>query len=122
MSATWPGALPQDQFLGTTYGRVNNRLRSNMDAGPAKMRRRYTARIKTIDAPLVLTGAELKILEAWYENEIGDGTLPFIWEHPLTDVVVEFRFREELQPFRLDVGGGVDDRVWIGTLKLEIMP
>ena len=41
--ASWPGTLPQEMRLPISHSQEDGRLRTKMDAGPVKMRRRYTA-------------------------------------------------------------------------------
>lgn len=123
MSA-WPGDLPQDQFLGTSIQREMGMVRSEMDVGPAKTRRRYTACVTKVQCPIKLDNAQLAVFNEFYEETLLEGSEPFDWSNPHTDVTVSYRF---IGPpnFRLimgDLSGDDTTRLWEGTLSLEILP
>jgi hypothetical protein len=118
---TWPGSLPQNQFLNLTEQRQEARIRTQMDAGPAKMRRRFTAAVRTFTIPIVLNGTQRQAFDSFWINDTQEGTLSFAWSDPVTDVAVNFRFVAQPQ-WTLEVGGAPANRIWKTQLNLEILP
>jgi len=117
----WHVSLPQTAFIGLTDEREDARLRTGMDAGPAKMRKRHTAAVRNIAVPLVLTGAQRVIYDTFYITTLQEGTLPFDWKDPVDDSVISFRFVKPAK-FEAIVGGAAAVRKWQTTLSLEILP
>jgi hypothetical protein len=66
-----------------------------MDAGPQKVRRRYTATTKTFTGKMLLTPYQRDALEYFYHQILGDGVLRFTFKNPHTLAVQEFRFTED---------------------------
>jgi hypothetical protein len=92
----WPENLPYGLLAaGLTIQPQNNVLRTKMDAGAAKTRRRYTARTLTYSGKQILTPSEFKIFENFYHNEIADGALRFNFTDPVSLETAEFRFTKE---------------------------
>lgn len=119
----WPATLPQEQFVGLAEQRQDARLRTQMDQGPPKMRRRFTAAVKRFTVPIVLTGAQKQAFDVFYATTLQAGVLPFDWEDPTTDITVSMRFADDVPQFVLARGGAAGgDRVWTGSLGLEILP
>lgn len=94
----WPESLPQLLRLeGLTAQRKSSVIRTEMDAGPAKARQRYTVATKEFSGTLLLTEQEREILEDWYTHTLGGGVLRFEMMHPQTQEFAEFRFVEDYQ-------------------------
>lgn len=114
----WPITLPQ-RVLADGYQEPlpEMTIRSEMDAGPAKVRRRFTAAVRTIRCQLALTAAQVTTLDTFYVTTLAGGSLSFDWVHPRTQATVAFRFAAppQLQP---ETGGSS----WIASLELEILP
>lgn len=85
--AIWPTELPQVPLL-SGYGEkaANNSIRSKMDVGPAKSRRRISAGVRDHKMQYVVTSAQLAIFEEFYEDTLLSGSVSFEWEHPRTKV------------------------------------
>ena len=89
----WPANLPSGLLAaGLTIQPKSNVIRSNMDAGPSKARRRYTARAINYSGKQVFTPSELEIFERFYHNDLADGALRFNFTDPVTLATAEFRF------------------------------
>src|SRR5690349_19617523 len=76
---TWPGTLPA--AWGNDAERVredSNVLRTQMDAGPAKMRRRSTADVIATPFSFLVTTAQKEALDTFYVTTCSR-TLPFDW-------------------------------------------
>lgn len=117
----WPTAsnFPQSPQKGFTESLGVNIIRSNMDAGPAKQRRR-AARPSTMDLSFVLTTAQVDVLSDFIENSIR-GVARFKFTHPRTGSLIDVRI----------VPGGDGDLYklqylapgyYSASLKLEILP
>lgn len=112
---TWPQTFPQVMRLeGLGAKKKTNVIRTQMDAGPQKTRRRYTVSTKEFTGSVVLTEAQREYLEDWYDNVLGSGVLRFVMKDPQTLQPAEFRFLEEYDE-------EASDGLWIITMKLEKM-
>lgn len=112
---TWPAELPPVLRLdGLSGQKTKNVVRTQMDAGPQKIRRRYTISSKNFEGSIIVTEAQREILEYFYDNTIGGGALRFVMKDPQTLIPSEFRFREEYSEESVD-------GLWKITLPLEKM-
>lgn len=112
---SWPEALPQVLILdGLSAQKNSNVIRTSMDAGPQKARRRYTIQSKNFDGTVILSEEQRELLEYWYDNTLGNGTLRFKMKDPQTLQTAEFRFREDYRE-------EAQDGLWRITLALEKM-
>lgn len=114
--AVWPASLPQRALLADFAEAADtNVIRSDMEFGPGKVRRRYTAEVKVYQVGLMLTTAQVATLETFYDSTLG-AVDPFDWldQRTLTAAVYRFRSRPEYRP----VGGGW----WRTSLALEKLP
>jgi len=117
-NATWPNGLPQI-LLKDGYGEKpgENTIETPVDSGPAKSRRRGTARVRHITASLLLTASERSTFETFHDSTLADGSLPFDWVHPLTQAAATFMFRKP----HWTIAGVKGIRVLV-QLTLEKMP
>lgn len=117
MSA-WPASLPQF-FLEAGYREPleDQLIESDMDAGPAKVRRRFTTATRIISGSIAMTQAQAAVFETFFATTCAGGSLPFTWVHPRTRAPATFRFRKPL-PTVQQVSG---DMV-VYALRLEMMP
>lgn len=114
--ATWPAGLPQKQFSGLVEKRQNVQLRSTMDTGAPKKRKRFTAALRNFNIPIVFSMAEKVIFSAFYIDTLGEGVLSFDWTDPDDDsTTISFGFTDSPS---LNKNGGT----WTGSLPLEIIP
>ena len=114
----WPLGLPQLVAVGGYEESPPETLaRTDMDAGPAKQRRRFTAGVRPVSAQLDLTPAQVDILDGFYRTDLQDGALSFDWVHPRTQVAARLRFA---QPPAYRPAGS--DAAWRVALRLEILP
>lgn len=117
--AVWPGTLPNLQLAPLSATRLDNRIQSAMDAGPPKVRRRYTGTVKICQCYIQLNGAELAIFWEFWKTTLGDGALPFDWEDPETDDTVSCEI-VNMPAFNEWAGSTANDRRWDGQLELRI--
>jgi len=116
MPTLWPPGLPQDAFLGHVETAPEERLRTNMDVGPPKMRRRFTAGVRNVEIPLVLTTAQSTTLMDFYTTTLTGGVGAFDWKLTRTGDTVSFRF---VEPPKIEA---LEPNVWKTALSLEILP
>lgn len=119
--SNWPATLPQQHFLGASTQDDESRLVSAMDAGPALVRKRFTAFTQTVETPIVLTGTELAAFNTFYRVTLNQGADSFTWTDPQTDSSVTFRFKSAPK-WQCIKSGPVASREWKATLSLEILP
>jgi len=113
---TWPSTLPQALLL-SGYGQkaADVVLRTSMDTGPAKVRRRASAGVEDVEGGIIVTPTELGYLRTFHDTTLLNGALRFSWKDPVTKVSEELRFTTP--PSWAAVEGKY--RV---ALSLEIMP
>ena len=93
-------------------------LRSTVDAGPPKVRRRFTANVGIVTCRYSLTKAQLVIFDNFFFGPAGGGSVAFEWPHPWKHVTVRVRFREVA---RYGNAGHPED-AWTVGVVLEILP
>lgn len=91
---TWPSTLPSPAINTFSEAPPNNIIRSSMDKGYDKVRRRTTASIRPISFTLKLTDDQVTIIDDFYNDETVGGSLSFDYIHPRTGATVEARFAE----------------------------
>jgi len=91
-------------------------VRTEMDAGPAKLRRRFTAGVRKFQVPLVLSDAQVQALDNFFVTDTAGGSLRFDYMHPRTGAVIKCRF---VAPPEYDL---VAPSKWRATLSLEVLP
>lgn len=120
--AVWPAGLPQIQMIGLGDQQQDERVQTNMDAGPPKIRARFTAPVRVISIPMVMTSTERAVLDAFWTTTLARGTGNFDWEDPVDDSTVVFEFAAR-PGFTLDVGNSTPgDRIWKTVLSLRTIP
>lgn len=119
MAAPWPSQL-QKVFNADTFRETlpDNVIRSDVDVGPQKLRRRTTSAVTPITAGIFLPIEHYQTLKDFYEVDCAGGVLPFELEHPITGDLEEFRFRAppDLSPLNRS---GI---YYVINLQLEMMP
>jgi hypothetical protein len=119
--ASWPTAnnFPQVPQKGFTESIGVNVIRSNMDAGPSKQRRR-ASRPNTMDLSFIMTTAQTSTLETFIKDTLL-GVKRFSFTHPRTFATVEARIvpQSEGEFFRLQY---LAPGYWQTSLKFEILP
>jgi len=100
----WPDSLPNGLLAdGFTKQSQSNVIRTTMNAGAQKARRRYTAITKRYTGKQIFDAAELAVFDQFFHTVLADGVLRFNFEDPITRETAEFRFTAE--PTISDVDG-----------------
>ena len=115
--AAWPETLPQSPLAAGFSEQVPNTLiRTEMDAGPAKVRRRFTAGVRKLGMSMLLTKAQIAILDTFVVTTTNGGADQWTWENPRTKVTTSFRF-VNLPTYKTHGG---DD--WTANFQVDILP
>jgi len=89
----WPEILPKTLLLnGLSKQPQSSVIRTTMDAGPKKARRRYTASSVKFSGKIILDTEQREIFEWFYHTILADGVLRFNFTDPITLETGEFRF------------------------------
>lgn len=90
----WPSTLPNRWLLDMAYQQADEAIRTQMDSGNHKVRRRSSAVPDTAHTRVIFTRDEVERFVTWWRGTLGGGTLRFRWIHPITDAQVEMRFTQ----------------------------
>lgn len=77
-------------------------IRSEVDVGTAKVRRRMTRALILGEAEFRLTKTDLAIFQSFFRVDCQSGAVAFDWPHPITGTPMTWRFREPPQTRLLD--------------------
>lgn len=89
--AAWPSSLPRLLAPGYSESPQDQTLRTEMDAGPAKVRRRFSAAVTEQQIRLLLTDAQLATFESFWDTDLAGGALSIDWDDPRTGSAVHVR-------------------------------
>lgn len=82
----WPVDLPQFvERQGFSEGFADGRLRTKMDAGPAKTRRRSSSAARPIQASVRVSVDGKMRLKRFWDEDTASGALPFLMPDPTAD-------------------------------------
>lgn len=95
MANAWPTSLA-DCFLLSGFSRqqMPMTIRSEVEVGLPKVRRRYTKPIVVINGSLVFTLDQVKTFNLFYNVTLKGGVESFIFNDPISQTDQEFRFIE----------------------------
>ena len=112
--ATWPAELviTRDGYRESPPDLV---MRSSMDTGPDKIRRRSTAGVRPVTMSLFLTDAQQVILDAFFVTDTGHGAFSFIFVSPSTGNTENANFVGPPEYAR-------NGPMWNVAVNLEILP
>lgn len=105
MAVPWPTALQElvnENGFAENFGETV--LRSDMDVGPAKYRRRTTRPINTLSITINLTVSQYTTFKTFFNTTTNGGVTPFTFAHPITGTATDFRFTKP--PSIRSLGGG----------------
>lgn len=113
--ADWPTTLPNPLSEGYSETPPNIILRTEMDSGIAKIRRRYTAGVRQLSLSWLLTKTQVGTVDTFYVTTTLYGSLSFNITNPRTGTAVVARFKAPPDYSAVDINGRV-------SVKLEILP
>lgn len=113
----WPASLPQNpQLMGFQESGAGATVRTQMDAGPAKVRRRFTIEVRNISLALVMTTAQVATFDTFWTSTISYGALAFDWVDFRTLAAQTYRIAS--RPAYTALGNGY----WRVEFMLETVP
>jgi hypothetical protein len=118
----WPPGLTRAARVADLEVRTPEVVaRSEVDVGPAKIRRRFTGDRRTFTIGLDFTRTELSTFDAFFLTTTKGGSLSFAWELPRTGAVADFRF---LGPpaYRPQAPRGAGGEWWRVSFDVEMLP
>lgn len=93
MAIVWPLSLPVAPLVsGYQEALPDNTIRTNMDKGPAKVRRKGAALPVVFKVKMTLTQSQRAELRTFLNSTTAQGALRFEWTHPDTGATIECRF------------------------------
>jgi hypothetical protein len=119
MAVDWPLALGDEWHNGTKVTPRDTRIRSPMDVGIPKVRRRGTFVIEDIIEPVTYLEDQVDTLRTLINTTLKNGTLRIERPHPISGDEVEMRI-VAMPQFEV-VAGGLNP-VWTSTLHFEVLP
>lgn len=114
--AVWPSTLPLPAASTFKETPPDNVIRSSMERGPDKVRRRTTANVRPVSFMLLLSEAQVEILDSFYVSDTFSGSEAFDFTHPRTLAAVKARF---VSPPEFNEREAV---LWEASVSLEILP
>ena len=94
MAQPWPGSIPQNVNLGGFGLEVGETLiRTEMETGPTKVRRRFTDSVDAVACSMWLTLAQYTTFRNFYDVTLNGGAERFEFTDPITEVLTEYRFK-----------------------------
>lgn len=113
----WPATLPQFfQTDGLNEEKVDNAVRTAMEDGTIKVRRRFTKSAIKVTGTVMMTDAQKAILDAFFEDTCKDGALYFDWVLPSTGAAKTYIW---MKPPKTAAAGGLN---WRAALELVTVP
>jgi len=114
----WHVDLPQKLFvIGYSGAFPDITIQSDMDAGPAKVRRRFTSGIEPVSGTMIMSAAQFATFSTFYNTTLLGGSLRFSWTRPPAHTVAcEMRFTKPPEWTVIDPGK------YEISLSFEILP
>lgn len=119
--SSWPASLPKIR-LPVEHTRQDGTLRTDMEAGPQKVRRRFSAVAQDYRFSLRMTGTQYDTLLDFFEDTLGGGSLRFDMDDPRTGSSEEFRFTASPGGQVVVGNSDPDKRIWDINIELERLP
>lgn len=94
MAVAWPSTL-QDKVneSGFNYEYPDTTIRSSMDVGMDKARRRYTKGIAMVTVTIWVDRTQYATFDTFYGTSLNGGVLTFNFTNPITLATREYRFK-----------------------------
>jgi len=89
----WPAGLPQRPLVdGYSNSFGNGAARTDMDSGPPKIRKRFTATAEPLRLVFRLTRLQVATLRAFFKDDCAYGAVPFSFVEPVLGASVRVAF------------------------------
>lgn len=96
-------------------------IRSEVDVGPAKIRRRFTGDRRRFTIGLDLRRSEVETFDVWFREQTFGGALSFAWKHPRKGTAADFRFLST-PTYRPKSPRGDGSEWWTVSFEVEMLP
>jgi hypothetical protein len=118
MAVPWPATLQQKVSSNSFSFKIGEtRLKTEMDIGPAKYRRRFTKSVDQLSTSILLNSiTEFNTFYSFFDSDLNGGINEFEIDHPITGVLSSFKFSSP--PSITALGGGV----FSVSMEWEIVP
>lgn len=94
--STWPSTLPIPQMAGYDVEATDPTARTDMDSGPARVRRRFTAAPDKVSLSFIMDEAQMIIFRAFWETDFLSGAA---WVYmPIRDGIAAGMSSKECRP------------------------
>jgi len=117
--ATWPATLPPPLAGSYREASPQTAVRTQMEVGPAKVRRRAAVGVRQLAFSMHLTLAELNTLRTFFETTTAAGALSFDYTHPVFGTAETARFISDNPP---TWGRHEDGFDYLVDVNLELLP
>jgi hypothetical protein len=112
-SQSWPVSLQQYLNQGAfSQNAQETNIRTNVETGPFKVRRRFTQPVTNMDCQIWMPKAEYPVLEDFYNVTLQNGTLPFEFVDPITGVLRNWRFKSPYKTGHLGASTFIVNMEW----------
>jgi hypothetical protein len=117
-TVSFPTTLPNVKMSSYSFAPVNSNIRTEMDSGMAKVRRRFLAAPTDFNVTWELSMAELGIFEKFYQNDVLSGSVWFNISlvNGVGQTVYAARFKE---PYKVSTTNR--EYLWAVTATLETL-
>lgn len=116
--ATWPTTLPNPLASGYGVDVGDCTVRSDMESGAARVRRRFTAAPDKTTLRWVMTDAQMVIFRAFYESSFLNGAAwVFVPIRDARTAGINSRECRPLSPFKAELNGNA---LWHVEMPVEI--
>jgi hypothetical protein len=89
----WPTSLPQRPLVdGYSNSFGDGAVRTDMDSGPPKARRRFTAAVQPLRLAFRLTAAQVATLRSFFKDDCAFGAIPFSFVEPVSGASIRAAF------------------------------
>lgn len=112
----WPVSLPKPLAAGFRETLPVTTIRTEMEQGPAKVRRRTTAAIRKMSMSFLMTKAEIETLENFFLVTVAGGAIAFDFTHPRTGSTVSCRLT---RPPEYGANNGTRFQI---DIEMEVLP
>ena len=114
----WPSDLPPRPLVeGFAETAPTLTVRSPMDVGPAKVRRRVTAGVTQLKCSFRLSTTQRASLLTFWQTTLAGGAFSYTWAHPISGAAITCRIVDP--PAFTPAAGGVS---WVAALNIEVLP
>lgn len=111
MAIAWPSGAPQFAESWQEQDQPVT-VRTEMDVGPPKVRRRYTRTMRLMNVGFVGTHEQWNALKEFYEIDCQGGVEFHTFRHPYENTLQDFRFREAPSSTNMSALGVTINCVW----------